>query len=290
MKKVFYCLTNGYEKTRKGRNYSLLKAAAKQRDIEFVELATPAELYSMDEVPQLAEGGLYQLNISKRCLQYRNMVLSRNPQLKTWVKDTPLHVNPRGPWARSIMAETMGTPVIPTLYGLTNKVDDTVIEKIEKYLGGFPIIVKKNDSSHGGGVVHVDSIVNLKTILPHLIDSDDEARFIAQKFIQHAEHYRIVVLEDKILSVIRYLPQKHDIRTNAVEVPSVEPATISKEWQTIAINAVAAEGQLFGGVDLLADKDARPYIAEVNTPCNFSRSQDCTGDDIAGAVVEYFTA
>ena len=42
-----------------------------------------------------------------------------------------------------------------------------------------------------------------------------------------------------------------------------------------------------GGVDLLFDKDDKPFIAEVNFPNNFTTTQSVTGVDIASEMVTH---
>ena len=46
-------------------------------------------------------------------------------------------------------------------------------------------------------------------------------------------------------------------------------------------------GNQFGGVDILIDSNGRPYITEMNFPCNFARAANATNIDIAGLMIDF---
>lgn len=57
----------------------------------------------------------------------------------------------------------------------------------------------------------------------------------------------------------------------------------------MAVRMARACGVEFGGVDLLLQGDAI-YALEINSPCNFADTQEATGIDVAGAMVDHLTA
>ncbi|MFA6262660.1 MAG: ATP-grasp domain-containing protein, partial [Bacteroidia bacterium] len=68
---------------------------------------------------------------------------------------------------------------------------------------GYPIIVKPNSGSHGNGVFMVYNQKELQQALDYIFPKDNIA--LIQKFIT-GNDYRIVVLDDKIISAYQRLP------------------------------------------------------------------------------------
>jgi ribosomal protein S6--L-glutamate ligase len=152
-------------------------------------------------------------------------------------------------------------------------------------LGGFPVVVKLSGGSHGSGVRKADSLSGLEQQINEL--RQDSQHMVLRKFIADARHIRCVVIGDKVVDAIEYMPVDGDFRTNAVDEPQVKPFEHDYEIFALAENAVKAGVTEFGGVDILIDTNGVGYVAEVNFPCNFARNQMCTGKDISGMIVDY---
>jgi hypothetical protein len=281
--KTFYCVTSALPKVAENPNLLLLQKACEAQGVAFVQLIAPESGLSFEDVPVLGEGGIYMLNTPEYCFQYTYALIKKNPHLKTVYEPViSLHTT----WRELISDESAGVPTIPAIYEPTEVVDDVLLEKIQTKLGGFPVILKRSGGSHGTGIMLIDSAISLKTTLPHLIQGQSRD-FALKKFIVGAQNYRVIVLGGKVISSIIYLPIQGDIRTNATKLPVTQRAEISDEWKAIAVRAAEQKGVTFGGIDLLVDESGQPFVAEMNTPCNFSRCENLTGDPIAARLVQF---
>jgi len=178
-----------------------------------------------------------------------------------------------------------GASVIPTRFGVSSV--DEVLEKNIEELGGFPVVVKNPDENHGRGVALASSIDEVRAVASEMGSGEV---LVLRKFIKNARHVKCTVLRDKVLDVIEYLPVEGGFRTNAVKEPRVRPFEYDEKVFEVARAALRADVVEFGGVDVLIDESGRPYVAEMNFPCNFSKNRMCTGVDIAEIVVDYLVS
>ena len=106
----------------------------------------------------------------------------------------------------------------------------------------------------------------------------------------YTAHARLIVLGDQVIDSIEYKREPNDFRSNVAKQPSVLAKKFPQHIQDAAVESVKALDLEFGGVDILIQNDGQFYIAEVNFPCNFSRSQLTTQTDIAGAIIDFLVA
>lgn len=179
----------------------------------------------------------------------------------------------------------IGIPAIPTIPFIPDT-DDGIVRAV-KQLGDFPIIVKMVGGSHGVGVVRVDSLVSLKSLLDYLRSM--RASLLLRKYIPHNYYARLIVVGDKVVASHVTYAIEDEFRTNAGEDAKHkrEARVFSQEIQDMAVRAVQALGLETGGVDLLFDEHEQPHLAEVNFPHDFSVTQAITGIDVAKAMVEH---
>lgn len=280
----FYCIIRSLDDISNSNTYKLLKTAAESRGLEF----TPIESNNFDYyngIDTLEEGAMvYRLASGDRASLLE--VLMGGKSAHGLYKSIDALLSRRFSWGSAIRMQNKHIPIIPTIYNVSKHEDKRLKEYVEA-LGGFPIIVKSSGGSHGEGVMKVDSINSLRSVIGFISD-DHSADLVLRKFIKSARHLRLVVLGDEVLDTIEYNTQVDDFRTNAVAVPTVVARNdIEDDMKQIAVDAVAALGLEFGGVDLLIDEHGKAYVAEVNFPCNFARNQLNTGADIAGHMVDY---
>jgi RimK family alpha-L-glutamate ligase len=160
-----------------------------------------------------------------------------------------------------------------------------LLKKYVDYVKGFPLIVKVNGLSHGAGVMKIESLDSLNSVLDYIINSGAE-KILLREFIDSPQHARLIVLGNEVVDSILYTAKKNDFRTNVGE-PQVEQKKFNKEFEDIAIQSVQILNSEFGGVDLLIGKNNTPYLAEVNMPCYFSRCQITTNTDVAAMIISY---
>ncbi len=159
------------------------------------------------------------------------------------------------------------------------------LKKYVDRVGGFPLIIKVAGGSHGKGVIKIDSLSSLYSVVDFL--HDKKRRLSMRRFIDVTSSARLIVIGDKAVASIEYTAPAGDFRSNATLRPSVRPRQYSAAINSLAVQAVRTTGVDFGGVDILIDRAGRPYITEVNFPCNFTRAQTATGVDIADLMLNY---
>ncbi len=159
------------------------------------------------------------------------------------------------------------------------------LKKYVNYVGGFPVIIKATGGSHGVGVMKVDSLESLVSIIDYLHRNHEYV--IMRQFIDRNTSARFIVLGNKVVSSIEYAAPADDFRSNTGRFPHVQPKEFSPRLQKLAIAATRLSGVAFGGVDILIDNQDQPFITEVNFPCNFSRAQKVTGVNIAGLMIDF---
>lgn len=279
-----YCIIRKQDDIANIDTYNLLKQSALERGLEFVTLEANDFDYAQGVDALDANAVVYRLARGDRASLLEVLMVGKG--IKGLFKDTNALLSRHFAWGSAIRMEQAGVPIIPTIYNLSKNEDQRLKDYAES-LGGFPVIVKSSGGSHGEGVMKVDSISSLKSVVG-FISTQASSGFVLRKFIASARHLRLVVLGGEVLDTIEYNTQKDDFRTNAVAVPSVEARNdVSDDIKQIAIRAVEALGLEFGGVDVLIDEAGSPYVAEVNFPCNFARNQMNTGADISGRLVDY---
>jgi len=184
----------------------------------------------------------------------------------------------------TLIHEKANLPIIPTIYCLTN--DKEHLQKEVDYLGGFPVIIKAQGGQNGRGVIKIDSIDSLKSILDYLLLKNDS--YVLRKFIKHKEQIRLIVVGDKVVAYHTNLATK-DFRSNAsIENRQRIVKNYSQEIYDIGVIAINSCGFEFGAVDILIEEDSqKPYLAEVNMPAFFPRTQELTNIDISGQMLDY---
>jgi len=174
-------------------------------------------------------------------------------------------------------------PVPTTIWNVPK--ERQLIAKYVDAVGGFPVIIKATGGSHGVGVMKIDSPESLYSVIDYLNAS--KIRVIMRQFINARQSARHIILNGQVLASIEYSAPSDDFRTNVGVTPQVKPKQFSSHINDLAIKAVNTMGYEFGGVDILIDEDNKPYITEINFPCNFARAEKATGTDISGPIVDH---
>lgn len=181
-----------------------------------------------------------------------------------------------------------GLPAIPSFPGIPNGTEE--LHAVVERLGGFPIIVKVVGRSLGVGVMRIDSMQSLVSVLDFLRTL--EISVLLRKYIDHDHYVRAIVVGDRVVASHAAYAMKGEFRTNAGDDTDQKRAAIvlPEDLQQLVVQAVHTLGIETGGVDLLFDQEGGVYISEVNFPNNFTVTQKVTGIDIARLMVEYLIA
>lgn len=271
---IFFCISSKKQKITRG----LLKKSAKERGLKFINIDV-ASFNALDKKYQNNEGILYRITSGNLAKNIELFLLQKN-NLKTFyrtnkraffnVLDIPLQ-----------KFYNIPMPKTATILSHNYEILKTIVEKI----GGFPVILKVTGLSHGAGVMKMNSMESLISVVGFLKKSG-ATNMVLREYIDSYRHARLVVLGDKVVDSIEYIVPENDFRTNAGK-PQVKVEKFSKIFEDIAVKAIKIIDLEFGGIDILIGKDGSPYLAEVNFPCYFPRNQLTTGVDISGMMVDY---
>lgn len=261
---------------------SLLATACAERQIAF-NLINPQKFDYIDHNNTLANGDLLYRITTTRAKRSADTVelFLLHPEVATLYRSYERAISQ---YARSFIAHNKaGLPIPKTIPALIP--DQTLLKKYVQYVGGFPVIIKATGGSHGVGVMKVDSMESLVSIIDYLHQNHEHV--IMRQFVDVTTSARFIVLGDKVVSSIEYAAPDDDFRSNVGQFPNVKPKQFSPSLQKLAVKATHLQGIDFGGVDILIDNTGQPFITEVNFPCNFARAQKTTGVDIAGLMVDF---
>ena len=169
-----------------------------------------------------------------------------------------------------------------TIFCATNDHEDLL--SYVKKVGGFPVVLKALGGTRGMGVIKIDSVTSLFSIVDYLISQN---KFVVMReFIPVKTSARLIVLGDQVAASMEYVAGNHDFRTNQAKDPRVVPKKFAKNIEELAIKATHAMGWEFGGVDVLIN-GKKAYVTEVNYPCNFVRAHKVLKKDVALEMVKY---
>jgi len=278
----FYCIVDKIIDKR----HELLKNACDKRNIPFVIIETASFDFSQ-KMPLEPTDMLYRANRGRQATTVEKFILQSN--CKTLYSSILR--------ARSTIPEYITqqfdpkTHFIPTIPIFTHNHD--LLEKYAAALGGFPVIIKVEGGTKGVGIIKVDSLASLISTTDYLLDQpglNESTRLLLKKYIPHKEQGRLVVLGNKVIaSKANYsdAKSKHEFRLNLNGMFHGEPKIYSDEIQQTAIYATHQWNMEFGGVDVLVSEDGSYYISEINFPCGFVETQEVSGVDIAGEIVDY---
>lgn len=240
-----------------------LKKACEQRDIPFL---------LNDELQEITnEDILYRVTMDEKSVDLEKKAMSMHP--KTFYREG--HIDAVSS-ALQLLKCGKKCNVIPSIMQPFS--EDKVTE-----LGEFPLVLKRLGKMHGAGVEKVHDYNEIQEML------EPEKTYILQKYFPHTKQGRLIVVGDKVIASHENVVVEDDFRSNAVPEKKRIRRVVnySEEIQQAAVNATKFAGYLFGGVDILLDDSGNFAVAEVNSPCYFYRTQELTGVDIAGQMIDF---
>ena len=270
----FYCVNDGVP----NETTELLRAACKQRGVEYVEIDAP--LFDYDPARRLPAGALlYCPAISQAAQQVEQYLYAEGV--------ATFYTDPAGPFQvrlnHTLLYERAGLSIPRTFYCAT--ANRKLLRSFVAQLDGFPLVLKVPGGSRGIGVMRVDSF-------PALFSLVDYARSLGHAplltaYIADAVHWRVVVIGNRAVAAYRNCAERDDFRTYARDEASDYTAQPDPALADLAVRAVQTSGYEFGGVDILEQSDGRIFLLEANFPCYYPQAQMVAGVDIAGMMVDY---
>lgn len=167
--------------------------------------------------------------------------------------------------------------------------DTRLVASFVERVGGFPVVLKVAGGEGGLGVMRVDSMPALRSLVDHLIRGQGTIPMMSA-YVENAIHHRVVVVGDRAICAYDNPAREDDFRSSPSELPGSYTVDVPEALAKVAIAAVHAERLAFGGVDVLVHATGRPYVLEVNYPCYFPQATLAAGIDVAGPMVDWLVA
>jgi RimK family alpha-L-glutamate ligase len=169
--------------------------------------------------------------------------------------------------------------------------DTIVCESAEAAFEGFrqlgDVIVKPLFGSMGLGMVRVQD----EEMAYRVFRTIEQIRgvYYLQRTIEHdGTDIRAFVIGGRILAAIER--RASGWRTNLARGGLARAVTLNEPAKSLALRAAAAVGAEYAGVDLLAGRDGRTYVLEVNGIPGWRGLQEATGEDVAGALIDHLAS
>ncbi len=273
----FYCVNDAVPV----ETIDLLRGACATRDIPFVEVDAPS--FDFDPDRRLTAGDLlYRPAVSPAAGWVEQFLYA--PGVATFYRDADgIFFDPS---CAPLLFQHAGLPTARTVYASTT--DRTLLKQFVEHVGGLPVIVKMLGGEGGVGVMRVES-------LPALYSLMDFAHALGRAplicaYVDDSVHWRVVVVGDRAVAAYRNPPEVDDFRTYASDDTHDVTANPDPALAEVAVRAVAALHLEFGGVDILRHPTGRLYVLEANFPCYFPHAQRVAGIDIAGTMLDFLLA
>lgn len=175
-----------------------------------------------------------------------------------------------------------------------------IVEREERAEMGFrpynwPIIIKGSGGDRGTRVYKADNLEEMEKLIKNLRKSETEEgkRYMLQEYIPNDGDYRLFVLGEKVLGIMKRSSQnKNEFRNNYSAGGSVEVAELPEEIKQLAVRAAKICGLAVAGVDVaFRDNDMKkPVIWEVNKGPQFKGLMAATGIDVPMEIVKYLAS
>jgi RimK family alpha-L-glutamate ligase len=181
------------------------------------------------------------------------------------------------------------------------------------YRFSFPVILKGSGGDRGTRVFKANNLEELEKLVRDLrkTETEEGRRYMLQEYIKNDGDYRVIVLGEKVLGVMKRSSQnKSEFRNNYSAGGKVEVADLPDEIKRLAVKAAKVCGLAVAGVDVMAKNPSglRPaplnggaakemsdnpkdyVILEVNKGPQFSGFMKATGIDVPREIVKYLVS
>lgn len=168
--------------------------------------------------------------------------------------------------------------------GFARSVDE--VDEVVEQVGGFPVILKLLEGTHGSGVVLVESRKQAMSTLDAFYSL--KTQILIQEFIEESggADIRVFVVDGKAVGAMRRTAAEGDFRSNLHKGGTAEVHKLSRKLKSTAEKSAKALGLNMAGVDLV-ESSRGPLVLEVNSSPGLQGIETATQLDIAGRVIEF---
>lgn len=248
------------------KRIDLIKEACIKKGVDFI--CIDSLTFDYTKIPTLTQKDLL-FNFARGSHTLENLLLNEN--VTTFYIKNPLLNTIRSTTDWSIIHDKLGLQSPKTIYHLT--ADRTLLKRYVEHLGGFPVVIKVTGGTRGIGTIKIDNWQTLISTVDYLLTTGD--KFIIREFINAEYGARIMVLGNEIILCGKFYFQAEDFRNAPIlSATKYEPLEIDEETKIICIEAVKAVNLEMAGVDILFDKENKPYLLEINFPTGILSFKD----------------
>lgn len=160
------------------------------------------------------------------------------------------------------------------------------INAVLKTVGGAPVVIKLLEGTQGVGVVLAETAKAAESVMAAFIQLD--ANILVQEFIKEAggADIRAFVVDGKVVASMKRQGPEGDFRSNLHRGGTASPIKLTPEERSTAIRSAKAMGLNVAGVDLLRSNHG-PVVMEVNSSPGLEGIEAASGQDVAGAIIEF---
>lgn len=154
---------------------------------------------------------------------------------------------------------------------------------------GFPMVLKRDDSAQGNGVMLLPDADAALARLAAL--AAEGAGFQVQEYIAEAagRDLRLFVLGGEVIAAMSRIAVPGEFRANIHLGAHAEAHLPTEEEEALAVRAVEALGLDLAGVDILRTSRG-PLLLEVNACPGFEALEAATGCDVAGKLLDFLAS
>lgn len=201
---------------------------------------------------------VYFRRIGNKNLSIANVICDYLAKRGTEFIDKALQVEGRGEdkLSNNYFLSQDKVPVVPM-------VSSANWDEIASFVG-VPMIAKDIDKQRTEGIF----MLKTKEDYDKLINAFPESRFVFEKFMDIEKEYRLLVMGDKVRTVLAKDKRVYDFKVSAPEgIPEEysDPDSIPADLKAMAVKSAQTLGLQVAGVDLMVEKTSgKPFIIEVN--------------------------
>lgn len=163
------------------------------------------------------------------------------------------------------------------------------IHRALELVGGPPAILKLVRGTQGIGVILAETEQSAQQVVETLFSIG--MTVLVQEFVEESEgrDVRVVVVGGRAVAAMRRQARIGEFRSNVHRGATGTPLELPPAYARTARLACRAMRLQVAGVDLIESRQG-PKVLEVNSSPGFEGIEECTGVDVAGAVVEHAAA